>query len=125
MKKRWLKDWPWQTVVTINAGLCKEKNALHKPTSDGYDSAQKLWESSSKRELILREVLDICRQCHKLAPFCFYNGNTFAAIGRTIIQELLQKMPPAKAHGFRSVVGHYIAGTAGADELSKALDNLD
>ena len=34
-------------------------------------------------------------------------------------------MPPVKAHGFRSVVGHYIAGTAGADELSKALDDLD
>jgi hypothetical protein len=29
MKRRWLTDWPWETVVTINAGLCKEKNALH------------------------------------------------------------------------------------------------
>ena len=125
MKKRWLKDWPWQTVVTINAGLCKEKSALHKPTSDGYEPAKILWESSGKRELTLRETLDICRQCHKLAPFCFYNGNTFAAIGRIIIQELLQKMPPVKAHSFRSVVGHYIAGTAGTDELSKALDDLN
>ena len=125
MKRRWLKYWPWQTVVTINAGLCKEKNALDKPTSDGYEPAQKLWETCGKRELTLREVLDICRQCHKLAPFCFYNGNTFAAIGRTIIQELLQKMPPVKAHGLQSVVGHYIAGTAGAEELRKALDNLD
>jgi hypothetical protein len=103
----------------------QEKNAVHKPTSDGHAPAHELWEGSRKRELTLREVLDICRQCHKLAPFCFYNGNTFAAIGRTLIQELLQKMPPVKAHGFRSVVGHYIAGTAGADELSKALDNLD
>ncbi len=41
MKKRWLKDWPWETVVAINAGLCKEKNALHKPTTDGYKPAQK------------------------------------------------------------------------------------
>ena len=30
-----------------------------------------------------------------------------------------------KAHGFRSVVGHYIAGTAGAEELSKALDEIE
>ena len=125
MKKRWLKDWPWQTVITINAGLCKEKNALHKPTSDGYIPTQKLWESAGRRELTLRETFDICRQCHKLAPFCCYNGNTFVAIGRTIIQELLQKMPPVKAHGFLSVVGHYIAGTAGADDLGKALDELD
>ena len=78
MKRRWLKDWPWETVVVINAGLCKEKSALHKPTSDGYEPAQKLWESSLSRELPLRETLDICRQCHRLAPFCFYNvpGNS-------------------------------------------------
>ena len=124
MKKRWLKDWPWETVVAINAGLCKEKKALHQPTSDGYRPAEKLWEASRRLELTLQETLDLCRQCHKLAPFCFYNGNTFVAIGRTLIQDLLHKMPPLKAHGFRSVVGHYIAGTAGADELSKALDDL-
>ena len=124
MKKRWLQDWPWETVVTINAGLCQEKNALHKPTSDGYAPAHKMWESSRACELEVRQVLDLCRQCHKLAPFCFYNGNTFAAIGRTLIQDLLRKMPPTKAHGFRSLVGHYIAGTAGASELSQALDDL-
>ena len=61
----------------------------------------------------------------KIAPFCFYNGNTFVAIGRTLIQDLLRKMPPVKAHGFRSVVGHYIAGTAGTEELSKALDEIE
>jgi len=53
MKRRWLQDWPWETVITINAGLCKEKNALHKPTSDGYQPAQKLWESAVARELTL------------------------------------------------------------------------
>jgi len=58
-------------------------------------------------------------------PFCFYNGNTFAAIRRTMIQDLLRKMPPVKAHGFRSVVGHNIAGTVGADELAKVLDEFD
>lgn len=125
MKRHWLKDWPWETVVTINAGLCQEKKALHKPTSDGYEPARKLWEKSRARELTLRETFDVCRQCHKLAPFCFYNGNTFVAIGRTLIQDLLRKMPPVKAHGLRSVVGHYIAGTIGEAELTKSLESLD
>jgi hypothetical protein len=125
MKRLWLQDWPWETVVAINAGLCKEKKALHQPTSDGYLPAQKLWAAACPRELTLRETLDLCRRCHQLAPFCFYNGNTFAAIGRTMIQELLQKLPPLKAHALRSVVGHYIAGTAGADELLKVLDDLE
>jgi hypothetical protein len=82
MNRHWLQDWPWETVVAINAGLCQEKQALHKPTSAGYAPAKKLWETSRGRELTLREVFDLCRQCHQLAPFCFYNGNTFAAIGR-------------------------------------------
>jgi len=55
--------------------------------------------------------------------FCFYNGNTFAAIGRTIIQGI--KLAPAKAHSLRSVVGHYIAGTIGDDELNQALRDLE
>lgn len=33
-----------------------------------------------------------CRHCHKLSPFCFYNGNTFAAIGRTMVQDILRKI---------------------------------
>jgi hypothetical protein len=33
MTQRWLKDWRWETVVVINAGLCKEEAPLQKPTS--------------------------------------------------------------------------------------------
>jgi len=33
-------------------------------------------------------------------------------------------MPPVKAHGFSSVVRHYIAGTAGAEEIGLVLDDL-
>jgi hypothetical protein len=124
VKKRWLRDLPWETVVVINAGLCKEKAALPKPTSDGFKPAEKLWNESRKREITLRETFEVCRQRHKLAPFCFYNGNTFVAIGRTLIQHSLGKLPPLKAHSLRSVVGHHIAGTAGSEELGKALEGL-
>ena len=40
MKQSWLPDWPWETVVIINAGLGKEKKAPHKPPSDGHEPAQ-------------------------------------------------------------------------------------
>jgi hypothetical protein len=124
MNKLWLAEWPWDTIVTINAGLCKEKNALHKPTSEGYELARSLWERSRAIHLPLRQVLIICRQRHQLSPFCFYNGNTFAAVGRIVIQGVLNKLSPAKAQAIRSAVGHYIAGTAGEDELDQALANL-
>jgi hypothetical protein len=125
MKKLWLEEWPWATVVAINAGLCKEKSALHKATSDGYELAKSVWEETRSKDLSLRQTLEICRHCHKLSPFCVYNGNTFAAIGRTIIHDILRPMSPVKAQAFRSVVGHYIAGTAGEEELDQALAELD
>jgi hypothetical protein len=125
MKRASLKDWPWETVVTINAALRQERKALHKPTSDGYEPAWKLWGKSRNRELDLREVFQICRRCYRLAPFCFYNGNTFVAVGRTLIQDLLRKMPPVQAHAFRSVVGHYIAGTVGDTKLNAVLEKTD
>jgi len=34
-------------------------------------------------------------------------------------------MPPVKAQGFRSVVGHYIAGKIGEAELSKVLEYIE
>ena len=49
MKQHWLKDWPWATVVAINAGLCQEKNALHKPTSNGYEPAKKFGEKRADK----------------------------------------------------------------------------
>jgi len=120
MNKAWLRDWPWETITAINSGLCKEKNALHKPT-EGHELARKLWEDSRRTEMRLRQALEICRRCHKLSPFCFYNGNTFVAVGRTMIHDVLRKLTPAEAQVLRRVAGHYIAGTAGDKELDDAL----
>jgi hypothetical protein len=125
MTRAWLEAWPWESVVTINAALCREKNALHKPTTDGYEVTRKVWEDSRYLKLSLRQVLEICRRCHRLSPFCFYNGNTFVAIGRILIQDIHTKMSPVKAQAFRSVVGHYIAGTTGDAELDQALVELN
>lgn len=121
MKAMWFEDWPWDSVVTINPTLCQEKGALHQMTSTGGEKAKKLWDSVQTRELALREAIEILRVCHHLAPFCFYNGNTFVAIGRIMIHQVMSTLPPDKAFGFRSIVGHYIAGTTGADELEQVL----
>jgi hypothetical protein len=41
------------------------------------------------------------------------------------VQEILEKLPPLEAHAFRSVVGHYIAGTTGERELKAALRDIE
>jgi hypothetical protein len=78
--KKWLEVVPWETVISINAALCEARKALHKPTSDGYVPTKDLWEKSRSKRLSLAELLDVCFQCHRLAPFCNYNGTRLSRL---------------------------------------------
>ena len=62
----------------------------------------------------LEEAVDLCRRCHRLAPFCFYNGNTFAGIIRDVVRGL--ELPAAQAHIIRSLAGHIVAGVSTGEE---------
>ena len=108
--KAWLAEVPWDLVIFQNASLCEQKNALHKPTSDGYETTKALWESAHQQPMKLMEVVDLCRRCHRMAPFCFYNGNTFAAIARSMVEQL--GLSGSEAAALRSLAGHIVAGVA-------------
>ncbi|MCE0484721.1 MAG: hypothetical protein LV479_10850 [Methylacidiphilales bacterium] len=116
MKRAWFKDRTWEYVVLVNAGLCRSGNALHQPTTDGYEQARAFWVEHCELELTLDEAVEICRRCHRLAPFCFYNGNTFAAIIRDCIAHAagLDRSQIALA---KSLAGHMVAGTAEPEEI--------
>jgi len=113
---RWLEPFVWDFVVAQNEILCRHKSAHHGPTSDGYDIAVTLWEDSRTREISLFEAVEICRKCHRLAPFTNYNGNTFAAIARTMIKKLNLEIPQEQIA--RSLAGHIVAGVASDEEVS-------
>lgn len=110
MKRPWLELFDWEFVTATNAALCQPKQALHKPTSDGHDRTRQLWEKNHRREMFLDEAADLCRECHRLAPFCNFNGNTFAALARNLVDTL--KLKADEAHVIRSLLGHVVAGTA-------------
>jgi hypothetical protein len=63
----------------------------------------------------LDEAVDLCRRCHRKAPFCFYNGNTFASIIALVIRKL--SLPPEQAYITRSLAGHIVAGVATDEEV--------
>jgi hypothetical protein len=77
--------------------------------------AKALWESQHAHDLLFLEAVELCRRCHKIAPFCFFNGNTFASIIKLAAQ-------PATGIGFTekhllsSVSAHIVAGTATPEE---------
>jgi hypothetical protein len=110
----WLGEYPWEFVVEQNSALCAARQALHKPTSDGYEPARMLWESRFSQPMRLVDAVEICRRCHELAPFCFYNGNTFVAI----IRDVIGKLPLSAEQGYliRSLAGHIVAGVAEGSE---------
>lgn len=127
--KRWLAPYDWAFVTEQNAMLCMVKNALHKPTSDGHEATHELWKVKHGEPMSLEEAVDLCRQCHRMAPFCFYNGNTFVAIVRDVIAKLA--IPPVETAAARSLAGHIVAGVASSEEeqafreFCKTLDQRD
>jgi len=114
-------------VARLNAALCQHQNVLHKTTSDGHDPARSLWESCRGQSVSLERALLVAYECHCLAPFCFFNGNTFVAIVRQMIEPVLAKVAPNNpnlAAQFRSVIGHFVAGTEGIKELRDAIRTM-
>ena len=120
-EKAWLAPYSWEFVTAQNAVLCQAKTALHKTTSDGHEPAKTLWEKKSLESMTLEEAVEICRQCHRLAPFCFYNGNTFTAIIRDVISNL--GLEDDQTILLRSLAGHIVAGVA-SEEETKAFRKL-
>lgn len=104
-------------VTAQNAMLCAAKNALHKPTSDGHEATKILWESRHHEPMSLDDAVDLCRRCHRMAPFCLYNGNTFSSVIALVIRNL--DLPPAQHQIVRSLAGHIVAGVA-SDEETRA-----
>ena len=95
--------------------LCNDKHAHHGPTSDGHAACRELWETARTQSMTLDEMVHLCRKCHRLAPFTNYNGNTFAAIARTLIDGL--ELPREKSAVARSLAGHIVAGVASDEEV--------
>jgi hypothetical protein len=114
-RRAWLEAFTWEFVTEQNAVLCRAKSALHKPTSDGHDMARDLWLQKHTQLLSLDEVVDLCRRCHRLAPFCFFNGNTFVAVARAVVARL--GLDAEQAFVTRSLAGHIVAGVATDEEV--------
>lgn len=115
IQRAWLSEMPWELVVWQNERLCEAKHAHHGPTSDGHEPTRQLWERRRFEVMGLMDLTEHLQHCHRLAPFTNYNGNTFAAIIRAMIEDL--GIEPRKAALARSLAGHIVAGVAGEEEI--------
>ena len=123
-EKQWLSAVPWESVLTLNKALCQAQK-IEPANNKGYEAGQRLWEKSVLRTMDLNKALEVCRDCHDLVPFTFNNGNTFAAIGRTLVEDFLKQMPPVEAQIIRTTIGHYIVGLIGRKELRQVMKHFE
>ncbi len=124
-EKQWLSATPWESVSTLNKALCQAQKLEPLNAAKGHESARRIWEAAVNRKMSIREAFDICHQVHDIGPFTFNNGNTFAAIGRTIVEDYLRAVPPLEAQILRTTICHYVVGQVDRKELHQVLRHFE
>ena len=116
-----LKNWDWQSVVRINERLCRGGGAQHGKNSETHARCEDEWTQGGGKERSLLETLDWLRSFHRKAPFLFFNGNTFAEIGRTFTDALFAEFPRARRREAASLAAHYVAGVLDREPVTEGI----
>src|SRR5213592_4502840 len=119
-----IKNWDWQSVVGINRGACERGRAQHGINSEIGGACAQEWEALRSQVLSLAETLDRLRGFHRKAPFLFFNGNTFASIGRELSFALFSDLVPGRKREVGSAVAHYIAGVLERENMVDIVEAL-
>jgi hypothetical protein len=119
-----LKNWDWESVTGVNRGTCERGGAQYGFNSETHRACSSDWEKWRSGTLSLGETLDLLRSFHRRAPFLFYNGNTFATIGRELSLALFSDLPPVRKREISSAVGHYIAGVLDREAVVQIVEEL-
>lgn len=122
IEKQWFSTVPWERVISVNQNLCENQKTAHEVRPDKGQAVRQIWDKSVPQEMSLFEALDVCRRCCDMAPFTFNNANTFAAIGKGLVEEWLNRLPSVEAQIARTTIGHYVADHAvGRRELRSVI----
>jgi hypothetical protein len=119
-----VKNWSWQSVVSINRGACQRGGAQHGINSEAGKTCAAEWETLRFQTLTLGETFDRLRAFHRKAPFLFFNGNTFASIGRELSFVLFSDLVPGRKREVGSAVAHYIAGVLDREPMEQIIETL-
>lgn len=114
-----LKNWNWNLVASLNRAACERGRAQHGANPQTGDSCARSWEE--KRPV---ETLDFLRALHKSEPFLFYNGNTFADIGRRTCDAVFAGLQAIRRRELASTVAHYVAGVLDRDSMVRIVEAL-
>jgi len=123
-RAQFLNHWDWQSVIGINRGACERGRAQHGVNSETGSACAKDWEALGSQTLTLAESIEQLRSFHRRAPFLFFNGNTFATIGRELALALFSDLPPLCKREVASSIAHCIAGVLDRESMVEIVENL-
>jgi hypothetical protein len=123
-RAKFLKNWSWASVTQINAGLCERGGAQRGINSETHQALAEEWEAKRRAELTLLDTFRFLKSCHRRAPFLFYNGNTFAEIGRGLSTALFSSLPTTRKKEAASLVAHFITGVLDEELMIEGVNAL-
>jgi hypothetical protein len=123
-RAKFLQNWDWTFVTQINGGLCERGRAQRGVNPETHPTVAQEWEEHRTTELTLLETFQFLQSCHRRAPFLFYNGNTFAEIGRALANALFEELPTIRRKEVASVAAHFITGVLDQESMIGLIGSL-
>ncbi len=109
----------------LNQGALQARGgAQHGQNSESHAAVEAEWRQSQSEIRSLAEVIEFLRRCHRGAPFLFFNGNTFADVGRTLVDLIFADLPTSRRREVISAVAHYIAGVLPWETMVEIVESL-
>src|ERR1051326_915746 len=105
-RAQFLKNRSWDLVTGLNKGACARGGAKHGQNSESHAAVATEWETQAQQVLSLDQTIEFLRHCHRRAPFLFFNGNTFADVGRAIVDVVFAELPTSRRREVMSAVAH-------------------
>src|SRR5436190_3690703 len=103
-RAQFLKNRSWELVISLNRGACARGGAQHGFNRETQEACAREWAEKEQRILSVAETIEFLRHCHRRAPFLFFNGNTFADVGRQIVAALFADLPTTRRREVVSAV---------------------
>ena len=123
-RAKFLQNWDWSSVTQINGGLCERSRAQRGVNSETHATVAEEWEKRRASELSLLEAFQFLQSCHRRAPFLFFNGNTFAEIGRALTTALFQELSFHRRKEVSSAAAHFITGVLDQGSMVEIIESL-
>jgi len=123
-RAQFLKNWSWELVISFNQGACSRGSAQHGFNRETQEATAREWSEKQQQVLSFEQTIEFLRICHRKAPFLFFNGNTFADIGRQLSAAAFADLPQSRRREVTSAIAHYIAGVLDRDSMVQIVESL-